>query len=69
MNNKVYEIIAMIPKGRVATYGQIADLASIHSPRYIGYLLHNNPSIGGIYKILWLVLFSSAPVLSLGWAI
>ena len=45
----VYEIVKKIPKGRVTTYGAIADSLSLSSslrkitPRYVGYLLHNNP--------------------------
>lgn len=39
-----YEIVTKIPKGRVATYGQLAKLTGIKSPRYVGYLLHRNPN-------------------------
>ena len=39
----VYQIVSSIPTGKVMTYGQIAKLAGIKNPRYIGYLLHNNP--------------------------
>ncbi len=35
----IYTIIEQIPKGRVATYGQIARLAGIGQPRRIGYAL------------------------------
>jgi len=36
----IYEIIARIPRRRVATYGQIAELAGIPGqPRRIGYAL------------------------------
>lgn len=37
----------MIPKGKVATYGQVASLAG--NPRWarvVGYALHNNPAPG-----------------------
>ena len=41
---KVYEVVKKIPKGRVATYGQIACLAgSPRSARQVGYALHVNP--------------------------
>lgn len=40
---RVYSIIKKIPKGKVATYKQIASLAGNIHPRYIGYLLHHNP--------------------------
>ena len=41
---KIYEVVKSIPKGRVATYGQVAFLAG--NPRWarvVGYALHNNP--------------------------
>ena len=41
---KIYEIVKQIPKGKVATYGQIAVLAG--NPRWarvVGYALHVNP--------------------------
>ncbi len=41
---KIYEQVKKIPKGKVASYGQIAMLAG--NPRWsrvVGYALHNNP--------------------------
>ena len=41
---KIYEVVKNIPKGKVATYGQVAFLAG--NPRWsrvVGYALHNNP--------------------------
>jgi len=41
---KIYEVVLKIPKGRVATYGQVAFLAG--NPRWarvVGYALHQNP--------------------------
>ena len=41
---KIYEVVKSIPKGKVATYGQIAALAG--NPRWarvVGYALHVNP--------------------------
>ena len=41
---KIYEVVKNIPKGRVATYGQVARLAgNPHWARVVGYALHNNP--------------------------
>jgi len=41
---KVYEITRMIPKGKVATYGQIAELAgSPGASRAVGMAMHTNP--------------------------
>lgn len=42
---KIYEVVKSIPKGRVATYGQVALLAgNPHWARVVGYALHNNPA-------------------------
>lgn len=41
---KIYEIVKKIPKGRVATYGQVAALAGNRRlSRVVGYALHVNP--------------------------
>ena len=41
---KIYEVVRQIPKGRVATYGQIAALAGNKRwARVVGYALHVNP--------------------------
>lgn len=40
----IYEVVKKIPKGKVATYGQIAILAgNKHWSRVVGYALHVNP--------------------------
>jgi methylated-DNA-protein-cysteine methyltransferase related protein len=40
----IYDVVREIPRGRVATYGQIADLAGIPGqPRRIGYALSALP--------------------------
>lgn len=38
---KVYEIVHMIPKGKVMTYGQVADQFKIDA-RVVGWALHAN---------------------------
>jgi methylated-DNA-protein-cysteine methyltransferase related protein len=38
---KVYKIVAKIPKGKVNTYGALAKLTEIN-PRTVGYILHQN---------------------------
>jgi methylated-DNA-protein-cysteine methyltransferase-like protein len=41
---RLYAIVGAIPRGRVATYGQIATLAGLpHAPRVAGYALHALP--------------------------
>lgn len=44
-SEKVFAIVAQIPRGKVSTYGQVARLmGSARSARYVGYALRNNPS-------------------------
>ena len=44
--DKVYEIVRMIPQGKVATYGQIARMCfAPRSSRAVGYALHVNPMV------------------------
>lgn len=45
---QVYSVMKKIPKGYVATYGQIAKLAGGLNPRFIGYVLHRNTDPDGI---------------------
>ncbi len=43
--DKIYTVVKTIPKGKVASYGQVALLAG--NPRWsrvVGYALHSNPS-------------------------
>lgn len=41
---KIYEVVKRIPKGSVATYGQVASLAGNRRwARVVGYALHVNP--------------------------
>jgi len=41
---RIYEVVRMVPKGRVATYGQIAQRAGIPGhARQVGYALHALP--------------------------
>ncbi len=41
---KIYEVVKSIPKGKVATYGQVARLAgNPHWSQVVGYALHVNP--------------------------
>ena len=42
--NKIYDVVKQIPRGSVATYGQIASLAGNKRwARVVGYALHVNP--------------------------
>lgn len=44
---KVYELVRKIPKGKVATYGEIAKKLHM-SPRTVGTALHLNPYEGEV---------------------
>jgi len=42
---RIYTVVNMIPKGRVATYGQIAELSGLpRQARLVGYALNMLPS-------------------------
>lgn len=41
---KVYDVVKKIPKGKVATYGQIADVLGTKDARKVGFALHANKS-------------------------
>ena len=44
MKEKVFEFLRTIPKGKVVTYGQIAEnLGNKKLARVVGNILHNNP--------------------------
>ncbi len=41
---RIYEVVRRIPRGKVATYGQVAMLAgNPHWSQVVGYALHVNP--------------------------
>ena len=41
---RIYAVVRRIPRGRVATYGQVAQLAGLEGrARQVGYALHNAP--------------------------
>lgn len=41
---KIYEVVKQIPYGKVATYGQVAELAgNKRLSQIVGYALHSNP--------------------------
>jgi methylated-DNA-protein-cysteine methyltransferase-like protein len=41
---KIWSVVKLIPRGRVATYGQIAELAGMEGhARQVGYALHALP--------------------------
>ena len=53
---RIYAVVRAIPRGKVATYGQVARLAG--NPRWsrvVGYALHVNPDPEGIpcYRVVY----------------
>lgn len=42
---RIYAVVRRIPRGRVATYGQVATLAGLpRQPRLVGYAMHALPN-------------------------
>ncbi|MGC1309476.1 MAG: MGMT family protein [Phormidesmis sp.] len=49
---KIYDVVRLIPYGKVATYGQVADLAGLMGkPRVVGYALFR--VVAGDHNIPW----------------
>lgn len=54
-SKRIYEAVQKIPRGKVATYGQIAELAGDKKmARAVGNALHKNPDPDGIpcYRVV-----------------
>ena len=50
---RVYRIVRRIPRGRVMTYGQIAELLGEgYTPRTVGFVMHAAPSGTPWYRVL-----------------
>lgn len=48
-HRRIYEVVRRIPAGRVATYGQVAELAGLpRQPRRVGYALSALPDGPGV---------------------
>ena len=41
---KVRDLVASIPSGKVSTYGDIADAAGLSSPRIVGWIMRTDSS-------------------------
>lgn len=60
---RVYELVRSIPKGRVMTYGQIAEiLGEGYTPRTVGYVMHGADS----EKVPWQRVINSQGACSTG---
>lgn len=51
-HERVREIIASVPAGRVATYGDVAAIAGLRSPRQVGWILREDGSDLPWHRIL-----------------
>lgn len=40
----VYQLVEKVPPGNVTTYGDIARILGLKTPRQVGWILHRNPS-------------------------
>jgi len=59
----IHEMVKKIPKGKVATYGQIARLCGLHGhARLVGYALHNLESNS---NVPWYLVINSKGIISL----
>ncbi len=48
-NQRVYEVVKQIPKGKVTTYGAVARaMGAPRCSRQVGWALHSNPAFGEI---------------------
>ncbi len=48
-NQRVYDIVKQIPKGKVTTYGAVARaIGAPRCSRQVGWALHSNPAFGEI---------------------
>ncbi len=47
--SRIYAAVRRIPRGRIATYGQVAELAGLEGhARQVGYALHALPPASGV---------------------
>ncbi|RME97045.1 MAG: MGMT family protein [Bacteroidetes bacterium] len=44
----VYDVVRLIPPGRVTTYGEIADFLALGSARMVGWALHQALHLGDV---------------------
>ena len=60
---RIYAIVRRIPRGKVATYGQVARLAGLaDAARQVGYALH---ALGGASAVPWHRVINSTGRISL----
>jgi methylated-DNA-protein-cysteine methyltransferase related protein len=42
-SEQIFNVVKLISRGRVMTYGSIAKITSVKNPRTVGRILHQNP--------------------------
>lgn len=47
-HERVYAVVRRIPRGRVTTYGHIADALALGSARMVGWALNNSFHLGDV---------------------
>ncbi len=47
-HERVYAVVRRIPRGRVTTYGHIADVLALGSARMVGWALNNSFHLGDV---------------------
>lgn len=52
--NKIYNVVAKIPKGKILTYKKVAEMSGIKNPRVVGFALHanKNPDIIPCHRVI-----------------
>ncbi len=61
---EIWEMVGRIPEGKVATYGQIAELCGVPGQaRLVGYALHSLPPASGVP---WQRVINAKGMISLG---
>ena len=60
-HEKVFSVVRKIPKGKVCTYGQIANITGIKSARVVGYAMAAAP-----FDIPWQRVVNSKGMISKG---
>jgi methylated-DNA-protein-cysteine methyltransferase related protein len=44
ISQAVYNVVEHVPPGKVTTYGDVAKILGLKTPRQVGWALHRNPS-------------------------
>lgn len=42
---KIYDVVSKIPQGKIMTYKQVAQIANVKNPRFVGFAIHRNTDI------------------------